>query len=112
VLRTGAKISHASAYFSAWIVAANPSLSSCSDDPPVIDLTLSDEDTTEHPPCPPLIEFLITDECAKVRLSEEIPAEVFGAHVCHHLSGHREFRPFTCVVYGYVPLDISEGTFP
>jgi hypothetical protein len=39
------------------------------------------------------VEFLITDSSAKVRLPAEIPAEVFNAHVHHHLAGHGEVSP-------------------
>jgi hypothetical protein len=74
-------------FLSGWIAAANPPLPSSSDDPPIIYLPLSDEDTTEFPPCMPSIEFLLTDKYAKVRLPEEIPAKVLAVHVHHHLSG-------------------------
>lgn len=50
-------------------------------------MILSDENITELHSCPPSIEYLITDECATVRLSEEIPIEALGAHVHHHISG-------------------------
>jgi hypothetical protein len=72
---------------SAWIDAANLLSSSFPGDPPVVDFTLSEKDTTGLPPCPPSVEFLITDECVEVRLPEEIPAEMLDAHIRHHLCG-------------------------
>jgi hypothetical protein len=70
-------------FLSAWIAAANPPLPSLSDDHR-FDI---DYETTELPPCPPSIEFLVTDECAKVRLSKAILSKVLDAHVRHHLTG-------------------------
>jgi hypothetical protein len=80
-------------FLSVWIAAENHFLPSFSDDPPIIDLSLSDDETTGLSPCPSSIEFLITDECAKVRLPEEIPSEVLGVHVRHHLSGRGGVSP-------------------
>jgi hypothetical protein len=43
--------------------------------------------------CPPSIEFLVTDECAKVRLPKEILSAVLDAHVRHHLTGRGWVSP-------------------
>lgn len=56
---------------SAWFDTVNPSLPSLSGESPIIDSTLFDKDTTGLVPYPASIEFLITDECAKVRLPEK-----------------------------------------
>jgi hypothetical protein len=80
-------------FSSAWIAVANHPLPSSPDNSPIIDLTLSDEETMELPPRQPPIEFLITDKSAKVRLPERIPSEVLGAHVRHHLLGRAGVLP-------------------
>jgi hypothetical protein len=59
----------------------------------VVDLTLSDEDTVELQPSSPPIEVLDTDDCPRVRLPEEIPAEVLDAHVFHHYSDEEGISP-------------------
>ena len=46
-------------FLSAWINDLELPSTSCSDNPPVIDLTLLGEDIVKLTPCPSSIEFLI-----------------------------------------------------
>lgn len=80
-------------FLSTWVNALNLPSIPRSDSPLLVHLTLSDEDTTELPPCPSCVEFLITDHCGKIRLPSKIPAETLSAYVRHHFSDQGGISP-------------------
>lgn len=63
------------------------------EDPSVVDLIFSDEDTLELPPGSSMVEVVDTDTCAEVRFPEEIPDQVLEAYLRHHSSGQGSTCP-------------------